>query len=82
MIKKLINYDLLHGAQNYSPLKTIIKKGKGTYLFDINNKRYFDFLSAYSSINLGHCHPRLVNEMIKQCTELTLCSRAFYNEKN
>ena len=80
MWKKLIKYDLNHGVQNYKPIPVILNRGKGVYLYDINNKQYFDFLSSYSSINQGHCHPKLVKVMQEQCSQLTLCSRAFYNE--
>jgi len=77
VLKKI---DLKHGAQNYKPLNVILKKGKGVYVKDINNKQYIDFLSSYSSVNQGHCHPRLVKTMQEQCNKLTLCSRAFYSE--
>ena len=63
MWKKLIKYDLNHGVQNYKPIPVILNRGKGVYLYDINNKQYFDFLSSYSSINQGHCHPKLVKVM-------------------
>jgi len=78
--KRLLKINKLHGAQNYAPLPVILRKGYGVYLEDIKGRRYYDFLSSYSSVNQGHCHPRLVNVMQKQCEELTLCSRAFHNE--
>ena len=81
-MKRLIKLDHLYGAQNYSPASVVLNKGKGVYLYDVNNKKYFDFLSAYSSINQGHCHPRLVKLMKKQIEKLTLCSRAFYSENH
>lgn len=80
MIKKLFKIDKLFGAQNYKSLPVILNKGKGIYLYDVNKKKYFDFLSSYSSVNQGHCHPLLVKTMQEQCNKLTLCSRAFYNE--
>ena len=80
MWKKLLKYDSLYGAQNYKPLPVILNRGKDIFLYDINDKRYFDFLSSYSSVNQGHCHPKLVKVMQEQCSKLTLCSRAFYNE--
>ena len=80
MWNKLIKYDKLFGTQNYKPLSVILNRGKGIFLYDINNKKYFDFLSSYSSVNQGHCHPRLVANMQNQSSKLTLCSRAFYNE--
>jgi ornithine--oxo-acid transaminase len=73
--------ELKYGAKNYKPLNVILKKGKGVFLTDINNKKYFDFLSGYSAVNQGHCHPRLINALNSQSKKLTLTSRAFYNNK-
>lgn len=73
--------ELKYGARNYKPLNVILKKGKGVFLTDVNNKKYFDFLSGYSAVNQGHCHPRLLNILNKQSNNLTLTSRAFYNDK-
>jgi ornithine--oxo-acid transaminase len=70
-----------YGAHNYHPLPVVLSKGEGVYLWDVEGKRYFDFLSAYSAVNQGHCHPRIINAMIAQAKELTLTSRAFYNDK-
>jgi len=70
-----------YGAHNYHPLPVVLIKGEGVFLWDIEGKRYFDFLSAYSAVNQGHCHPRIVNALIEQAKELTLTSRAFYNDK-
>lgn len=70
-----------YGAHNYHPLPVVLTKGEGVFLWDIEGKRYFDFLSAYSAVNQGHCHPRIVNALIEQAKELTLTSRAFYNDK-
>ncbi len=69
------------GAHNYHPLPVVLNKGEGVYLWDVEGKRYFDFLSAYSAVNQGHCHPRIINALIEQAKELTLTSRAFYNDK-
>lgn len=80
MWKRLLKLDRLHGAQNYKSSPVILNKGKDIFLYDINNKRYYDFLSSYSSVNQGHCHPQLVKTMKEQCEKLTLCSRAFHNE--
>lgn len=79
--RTLLRYDKLYGAQNYKPLPVVLNKGRGVFLYDVNDKKYFDFLSSYSSVNQGHCHSRLVNVMKKQCETLTLCSRAFHNEQ-
>ncbi len=68
-----------HGAHNYHPLPVVLDKGEGVYLFDLEGKRYFDFLSAYSAVNQGHCHPRIVGAMTAQAEKLCLTSRAFYN---
>lgn len=70
-----------YGAHNYHPLPVVLTKGDGVFLWDVEGKRYYDFLSAYSAVNQGHCHPRLVNALISQAKELTLTSRAFYNDK-
>ena len=70
-----------YGAHNYHPLPVVLSKGEGVFLWDIEGKRYYDFLSAYSAVNQGHCHPRIVNALIAQAKELTLTSRAFYNDK-
>src|SRR5678815_1830785 len=75
--------DLEHeyGAHNYHPLPVVLHKGEGVFLWDVEGKRYYDFLSAYSAVNQGHCHPRIINALINQAKELTLTSRAFYNDK-
>ena len=69
------------GAHNYHPLPVVLSKGEGVFLWDVEGKRYFDFLSAYSAVNQGHCHPRIIKALIEQAKELTLTSRAFYNDK-
>lgn len=70
-----------YGAHNYHPLPVVLCKGEGVFLWDVEGKKYFDFLSAYSAVNQGHCHPRIIHALIKQAKELTLTSRAFYNDK-
>lgn len=69
------------GAHNYHPLPVVLNRGEGVFLWDVEGKRYYDFLSAYSAVNQGHCHPRIINALIEQAKELTLTSRAFYNDK-
>lgn len=69
------------GAHNYHPLPVVLERGQGVYVWDVEGKRYYDLLSAYSAVNQGHCHPRLVKAMQEQAAELTLTSRAFYNSK-
>ena len=68
-----------YGAHNYHPLPVVLDKGEGIYVWDVNGKRYFDFLSAYSAVNQGHCHPKIVEAMTEQAKKLALTSRAFYN---
>ncbi len=68
-----------HGAHNYHPIPVVLERGEGVYVWDIDNKRYFDFLSGYSALNQGHCHPKIVKSFIEQSQRLTLTSRAFYN---
>ncbi|MDD5508794.1 MAG: ornithine--oxo-acid transaminase [Bacteroidales bacterium] len=69
-----------YGAHNYHPLPVVLSRGEGVYLWDVEGKRYYDFLSAYSAVNQGHCHPRIINSLIDQAKTLTLTSRAFYND--
>jgi ornithine--oxo-acid transaminase len=68
------------GAHNYHPLPVVLQRGEGIHLWDVEGKRYFDFLSAYSAVNQGHCHPKIIQAMIEQAQKLTLTSRAFYND--
>ena len=68
-----------YGAHNYHPLPVVLEKGEGVFVWDVEGKKYYDFLSAYSAVNQGHCHPRIVNAMVEQAKTLTLTSRAFYN---
>lgn len=69
------------GAHNYHPLPVVLKEGKGVHVWDVEGKRYFDFLSGYSAVNQGHCHPRLIDTLIEQAQKLTLTSRAFHNDQ-
>jgi ornithine--oxo-acid transaminase len=68
-----------YGAHNYHPLPVVLEKGEGVYMWDVEGKKYYDFLSAYSAVNQGHCHPKIINALIEQSKKLTLTSRAFYN---
>ena len=68
-----------YGAHNYHPLPVVLDRGEGVYVWDVEGKRYYDSLSAYSAVNQGHCHPKIINTMIEQAQRLTLTSRAFYN---
>jgi len=70
-----------YGAHNYHPLPVVLSRGEGVFLWDVDGKRYFDFLSAYSAVNQGHCHPKIINALTQQASQLTLTSRAFYNDK-
>jgi len=70
-----------YGAHNYHPLPVVLNKGEGVYVWDVEGKRYYDFLSAYSAVNQGHCHPKIINSLKRQADNLTLTSRAFYNDK-
>ena len=79
--KDLIALEDKYGAHNYHPLPVVLSRGEGVYVWDTEGKKYYDFLSAYSAINQGHCHPRIVNTMKEQAETLCLTSRAFYNDK-
>lgn len=79
--EEAIQLENKYGAHNYKPLPVVISRGEGVRLYDPEGREYFDFLSAYSAVNQGHCHPRLVSAMQEQCARLTLTSRAFYNDK-
>lgn len=79
--QEAISLEEKFGAHNYHPLEVVLSKGEGVHVWDVEGKHYYDFLSAYSAVNQGHCHPRIVNALISQAKELTLTSRAFYNDK-
>jgi len=74
-----INLEDRYGAHNYHPLDVVIARGKGVWVWDVENQKYMDFLSAYSAVNQGHCHPKIINTLVEQASILTLTSRAFYN---
>lgn len=76
----LMGLEEKYGAHNYHPLPVVLSRGEGVYLWDVEGKRYYDFLSAYSAVNQGHCHPRIIQALIDQAKTLTLTSRAFYND--
>ena len=76
----LIDLEDKHGAHNYHPLPVVLSKGEGVFVWDVEGKKYYDFLSAYSAVNQGHCHPRIIQALKTQAETLTLTSRAFYND--
>ena len=78
---KLMELEDQYGAHNYHPLPVVLDRGEGVYVWDCEGKKYFDFLSAYSAVNQGHCHPKIINALVEQSKKLTLTSRAFYNSK-
>lgn len=80
-LTRIIQKELRYGAHNYNPAKVCIKKAKRIYMYDIYDKKYFDFLSCYSAVNQGHCHPEIISSLNEQSKNLTLTSRAFYNDK-
>ena len=79
-VKDYMDREARYGAHNYHPLPVVLEKGEGIFVWDVNGKRYFDFLSAYSAVNQGHCHPKIVKAMTDQAQKLALTSRAFYND--
>lgn len=79
--KHIIETELRYGAHNYKPMPVVLERGLGVYVWDVTGKRYLDFLSAYSAVSQGHCHPKIVGALIDQAQKLTLTSRAFYNDK-
>ncbi|KAA3647410.1 MAG: ornithine--oxo-acid transaminase [Bacteroidetes bacterium] len=78
--EEIIALEEKYGAHNYHPLPVVLSKGEGVYVWDVEGKKYFDFLSAYSAVNQGHCHPKIIGAMVEQAKTLTLTSRAFYND--
>ena len=78
---EIIEKEESFNAHNYHPLPVVLEKGKGAFVWDVEGKKYFDFLSAYSAVNQGHCHPKILDALIDQAQQLTLTSRAFYNNK-
>ncbi len=79
--KDLIELENQYGAHNYHPLPVVLDRGEGAFVWDIEGRKYFDFLSAYSAVNQGHSHPRILDALVKQSQKLTLTSRAFYNSE-
>lgn len=79
--QEIIALENKYGAHNYHPLPVVLARGEGVYVWDVEGKKYYDFLSAYSAVNQGHCHPKIIGAMIEQAQTLTLTSRAFYNDK-
>jgi ornithine--oxo-acid transaminase len=79
--EQLIHLEDKYGAHNYHPLPVVLAKGEGVHVWDVEGKQYYDFLSAYSAVNQGHCHPKIVGALAEQAQTLTLTSRAFYNDK-
>lgn len=77
----LINKEDNYGAHNYHPLPVVLERGEGVSVWDVDGKQYYDFLSAYSAVNQGHCHPKIVGALVQQAQKLTLTSRAFYNDQ-
>jgi ornithine--oxo-acid transaminase len=78
--KRAIELEEKYGAHNYHPLPVVLERGEGVFVWDIEGKQYFDFLAAYSAVNQGHCHPKIVSALIEQAQKLSLTSRAFYND--
>ena len=78
--QKAIELENKYGAHNYHPLPVVLSRGEGVYVWDVEGKKYYDFLSAYSAVNQGHCHPKIVDAMVQQAQTLSLTSRAFYND--
>ena len=74
-----VELEAKYGAHNYKPLPVVLERGSGVFLWDVNGKKYYDFLSAYSAVNQGHCHPKIISALNEQSNKLTLTSRAFYN---
>jgi len=78
---ELMELENKYGAHNYHPLPVVLEKGEGVFVWDVEGRKYYDFLSAYSAVNQGHCHPRIINTLVEQAKKLTLTSRAFYNSQ-
>ena len=79
--KALMSLENNFGAHNYHPLPVVLERGEGVFVWDCEGKKYYDFLSAYSAVNQGHCHPKIIQALVKQSSKLTLTSRAFYNSQ-
>jgi aminotransferase (EC 2.6.1.-) len=79
MTEQFIELEEKYNAHNYHPLPVVLKEGKGVFVYDVDNKRYYDFLSGYSAVNQGHCHPKIIQALVQQAQKLTLTSRAFHS---
>src|SRR3954465_8877808 len=79
--QQLMALEALYGAKNYKPLDVVLTRGQGVYVWDVEGNRYLDCLSAYSAVNQGHCHPKILEAMVEQAKRLTLTSRAFRNDQ-
>src|ERR1700751_382397 len=78
--QQLMGLEDKYGAHNYHPLPVVLERGEGVFVWDVDGKKYYDFLAAYSAVNQGHCHPKILSALVEQATKLTLTSRAFYND--
>jgi len=78
--QQIIDKEAQYGAHNYHPLPVVLSRGEGVYVWDVEGKKYFDFLAGYSAVNQGHCHPKILETFIAQAHKMTLSSRAFHNE--
>src|ERR1700755_3026598 len=78
--QQYIDLEEKYGAHNYHPLPVVLNRGEGVFVWDVDGKRYYDFLSGYSAINQGHCHPKIIASLIEQAQKLTLTSRAFHSD--
>ncbi len=78
---RLIALEDQHGAHNYKPLDVVVERASGVWVYDVEGRRYLDFLAAYSAVNQGHCHPRILEAMLEQAQRVTLTSRAFRNDQ-
>src|SRR5437868_4586388 len=76
----LIDLEDQHGAHNYHPIPVVLERGEGVFVWDVDGKRYYDFLASYSAVNQGHCHPNIIKALTEQAKKLTLTTRAFYND--
>src|ERR1700747_2151195 len=79
--EELMAMEARYGAHNYHPLPVVLSKGEGVFVWDVDGKRYFDFLSGYSALNQEHCHPKILESLIEQAQKLSLTSRAFHNDQ-
>ena len=77
---RAIELENQYGAHNYHPLPVVLSRGEGVFVWDMEGKKYYDFLAAYSAVNQGHCHPRIISALMEQAQKLTLTSRAFHND--